>query len=114
MLGTRHGSTPAGVDYQSTMSSFDINKVKEKGFTFGLSRAAMQKNPMEQFVVDFKQNPGPRYNPTKIGTRLGTDAVKFSIAHRLTAVEGKLLTLTGQRKTIEETELCQDLAHMST
>jgi hypothetical protein len=83
------GCTPAGVDYQSTLSSFDINRLKEKGFTFGTSRSAMQRNQLEQTIVDLKENPGPRYNPIKLGTRLGADAVKFSIAQKLDAIQGK-------------------------
>jgi hypothetical protein len=38
-----------------------------------------------------KDNPGPNYEPIKIGTRLGIDGVKFSMGIKLDAVESKPL-----------------------
>jgi hypothetical protein len=81
------GTTPAGVDYQSVKSTFDIAKEKDRGYSFGLGRQKMQQNNLERQITWMKDYPGPNYDPKKIGTRLGIDAVKYSMGVKLEAID---------------------------
>jgi hypothetical protein len=49
----------------------------------------MQQNNLERQITWMKDNPGPNYEPKKIGTRWGIDGVKFSMRVKLHAVESK-------------------------